>query len=146
MQFNWGTGIALFFSLFVVTLLYFVYRSTLLDNSLVSDAYYAEDLKYQERFDKMSNAQGLKEDLKILNFAADSQVELLFPTEFAKVQGEIYFFCPSDQGSDFKLNIAPNQENRQLISTSGLKTGKWRVKVDWSDGIKSYYKEEIIKI
>ncbi|AEE47920.1 FixH family protein [Haliscomenobacter hydrossis] len=146
MKFNWGTGIAVFYSLFVITMVYSVYRSTQFDNSLVSDQYYADDLKYQERFDKLSNAQSLKQDLEIQTAESGSQVELFFPGELGRVHGEIHFFCPSDQGSDFKVNIAPNLNHRQVISTSGLKSGLWRVKVDWSDGKKAYYKEEVIQI
>ncbi|MDX2072496.1 MAG: FixH family protein [Haliscomenobacter sp.] len=146
MKINWGSGIAIFYSLFVITMVYAVVRSTQFDNSLVSDQYYAEDLKYQERFDKLSNAQLLKEDLKIEASESGSQVELFFPSELASVHGEIYFFCPSDQTRDFKVNIAPNLNHRQVISTSGLKTGLWRVKVDWSDGTKAYYKEEVIHL
>ena len=146
MKINWGSGIAIFYSLFVITMVYAVYRSTQFDNSLVSDHYYSDDLKYQERFDKLSNAQGLKEDLKIQTAESGSQVELFFPAELEKVQGEIYFFCPSDQSRDFKVNIAPNLNHRQVISTTGLKTGLWRLKVDWSDGTKAYYKEEVIQL
>lgn len=146
MKFNWGTGIAVFYSLFVITMVYSVYRSTQFDNSLVSEHYYADDLKYQERFDKLSNAQSLKQDLEIQTAESGSQVELFFPGELGLVHGEIHFFCPSDQGSDFKVNIAPNLNHRQVISTSGLKSGLWRVKVDWSDGKRAYYKEEVIQI
>ena len=75
MKINWGSGIAIFYSLFVITMVYAVVRSTQFDNSLVSDHYYADDLKYQERFDKLSNAQNLKEDLKIQAAESGSQVE-----------------------------------------------------------------------
>ena len=146
MKINWGSGIAIFYSLFVITMVYAVVRSTQFDNSLVSDQYYADDLKYQEKFDKLSNAQGLKQDLEIQTAESGSQVELFFPSELGKVHGEIYFFCPSDQSRDFKVNIAANLNHRQVISTTGLKTGLWRVKVDWSDGSKAYYKEEVIEL
>ena len=146
MKINWGSGIAIFYTLFVITMVYAVVRSTQFDNSLVSDQYYADDLKYQERFDKLSNAQGLKQDLEIQTAESGTQVELFFPENLEHVHGEIHFFCPSDQGSDFKVNVAPNLKHRQVISTTGLKTGMWRVKVDWSDGSKAYYKEEVIQL
>lgn len=146
MKINWGTGIAIFYSLFVLTLVYEVYRSTQYDNSLVSEKYYADDLNYQAHYDKVSNSQGLKANLKIETAESGSQVELFFPEDLGRVHGQIFFFCPSDQASDFKVNIAPNLNNRQVISTSGLKSGLWRVKVDWSDGKKGYYTEEVIQI
>ncbi len=111
MKINWGSGIAIFYSLFVITMVYAVVRSTQFDNSLVSDHYYADDLKYQEKFDKLSNAQGLKQDLEIQTAESGSQVELFFPSELGKVHGEIYFFCPSDQSRDFKVNIAPKSQS-----------------------------------
>ncbi len=35
MKFNWGTGIALFYSLFMITMIYMVYQSTQHNRNLV---------------------------------------------------------------------------------------------------------------
>ncbi|MCO6487012.1 MAG: FixH family protein [Phaeodactylibacter sp.] len=146
MKFNWGTGIAVFYSFFVLVLVFAVYRSTQYDNSLVSDHYYADDLAYQQHYNKLVNAQQLEEDLKIWNKIQKREVELHFPAEFKEVAGEIYFFCPSDKQSDFRLPVQAGDDHVQRIPTEGLRPGRWKVKVNWKAGGKEFYKEESITI
>jgi hypothetical protein len=147
MKINWGTGIAIFFSIFVCSLVYFVYCTTKYDNSLVSDQYYADDLNYQQHYNKLVNAQLLEKDLEIRKTAQQQSVELRFPDEVAEeIGGEIYFFCPSHKGSDFRIAISTDDQNIQQIPTEGLRPGLWRVKVDWEAAGKNYYKETTINI
>lgn len=147
MKINWGTGIAIFYSLFVIILLSAVFRSRHFDHSLVSDHYYADDQNYQRHYEKLVNANALEEDLKIWNKRQKDLVTLEFPKDLIGIGGEIYFFCPSDSKQDFKINIQPDEGNAQYVSTEGLKKGLWKVKVDWkTDDNKSFYKEEIINL
>ena len=62
MKISWGTGIAIFYSFFVIAMLVFVYAATKQDNSLVSDTYYEEDLSYQKKLDKMQRTNQLKHE------------------------------------------------------------------------------------
>ncbi len=142
MKFNWGTGIALFYTIFAAVLIFAVIKSTSYDNSLVSDQYYADDLKYQEHYVKLVNSKALTEDLKIVRGKTD--VTLTFPEEVGAVQGEIVFFCPSDSKQDFTLPVRPDAERRQSVPIEGLKPGLWKVKVDWQADGKTYYKEETV--
>ena len=110
MKFNWGTGIAMFYSFFVIALVATVIRSTQYDNSLVSDHYYADDLAYQKHYDKLVNSQKLAKDLSIAQNNSKTAVELEFPAEIGQVSGQIHFFCPSDSKQDFRLGVqAPSQ-------------------------------------
>ena len=146
MKWNWGTGIAVFYSVFVLVLMFAVYRSTQYDNSLVSEHYYADDLAYQQHYNKLVNAQQLKEDLKIWNKIQKGEVELHFPAEFGQVGGEVYFFCPSDKQSDFRLPVQVDESRVQRIPTEGLRPGRWKVKVNWKADGKEFYKEETITL
>jgi nitrogen fixation protein FixH len=146
MKFNWGTGIAIFFSVFVLSLVYQVYRSTQYDHSLVSDQYYADDLRYQEHYNKLVNAQQLEEDLQIQPLADKATLELHFPKQVSALSGEIYFFCPSDQSSDFRLPVEPMGDGIQRIPTEELRRGLWKIKVDWTGDGKAYYKEQDIRL
>ena len=57
MKINWGTGIAIFYTLFASVLVMVVIKSKQYDHSLVVDNYYEEDLHYQSHFDKLVNSQ-----------------------------------------------------------------------------------------
>lgn len=146
MKINWGTGIAIFYTIFVLVLVTAVFRSTQYDNSLVSKQYYADDQNYQQHYEKLVNANQLTEDLQIWNKKQMAIVELQFPESVERVGGEIHFFCPSDSKQDFKLNIQPDANNLQTVSTEGLKKGLWKIKVDWAGTQKAYYKETTITI
>ncbi|MFM8450624.1 MAG: FixH family protein [Haliscomenobacter sp.] len=144
MKFNWGTGIALFYGTFVVVLLYFVFKSTGQDNSLVSEEYYAEDLSYQKHYDKLRNAQALEKDLDISAPANSGKVVLQFPDNLGAVTGQIQFFCPSDSKQDFTVPVQTDTSYAQSVPNTSLKKGMWRVKVNWSAGETEYYREEIL--
>lgn len=146
MKFNWGTGIALFYGTFVVVLVFAVIQSTKQDNSLVSDDYYADDLKYQEHYDKLVNAQSLEQDLTVKNNANQGQVELQFPSTLGQVTGEVYFFCPSDSQQDFRVPVETDTAFLQVVSTQNLKQGLWKVKVDWKAQEKVFFKEQVITL
>lgn len=146
MKFNWGTGIALFYSVFVIVLVFAVIRSTGYDNSLVSDHYYADDINYQQHYDKVRNSQLLEKDLRIYNFPQKEVVALQFPENLGAVGGEIYFFCPSDSRQDFRIPVKLSENFQQEVATTDLKPGLWRVKVSWEAGDREFYKEEVIQI
>lgn len=143
MKFNWGTGIALVYTTFAVAMLFAVYRSTLRDNSLVSEQYYADDLAYQQQYDKIANAQQLNEPVRIEKRAAEGQVALQFPTNMGKIEGTIQFFCPADSKSDLKVPIQLNADHQQAIPLQLLRRkGLWEVKIDWQANQLGYFSQE----
>jgi len=42
--------------------------------------------------------------------------------------------------------VDPDADNRQVVSVQGLKTGLWKVKVDWKGDGRTFYKETVIII
>lgn len=141
MKLNWGTGIALFYSTFVVVLVAVVIKTTTFDNSLVSEQYYADDLNYQQQFQKLQNSKNLTKDLEIEYQATSQQILLRFPDHLPVPKGEVYFFCPSNSKLDFRQPVEANQEHYQSIATAHLKPGLWRIKVDWQAGDTPFFKE-----
>ncbi len=140
MKFNWGTGIALFYGTFAAVLIFAVIKSTTHDNSLVVDNYYEEDLKYQQHFDRLTNA--MLDDISFKVNSKEQLVYLQFPM-YAQ-QGEILFFRPSDKTKDFKLPVSTNAAGIQVVPTNGLSNGLWKVKINWSSEGKNYYSEQSI--
>ena len=80
-------------------------------------------------------------DLEITNNFNGSQIKFQFPVDLGVPQGEIHFFCPSDSKLDFRIPIKADSEYQQFISTEQLKSGLWRIKVDWQAGGQPYFKE-----
>ena len=146
MKFNWGTGIAAFFLLFVGTMVFMVFKSAQYDHSLVVDKYYEEDLQYQRHYDKLAHNKQLTTDLKIDLLEKEGLIQFQFPKETQSVSGKILFFRPSDNSKDFQVPIKVNENQQFLFPTKSLASGLWHVKVDWSNNGKDYYKEEKIVI
>jgi hypothetical protein len=144
MKFNWGTGIALFFSIFVISLVYTVYQTTLIDNSLVFDDYYAKDLAYQQHYDKVKNSMELDEKVEVTNSREDRNVTIQFPRSLGKLSGEITFFCPSHSKSDFKVAVSTDQDFLQKVDSEGMRKGLWKVRINWEAAGKKFYSEETI--
>ena len=140
MKINWGTGIAIFYSFFVLVLVFAVYKSTLRDNSLVSNQYYKDDINYQQHYVRLVNSQALAEDVSIRLLSKEKQVQLQFPN-LKNIKGDIHFFSPSFSQGDFKTKIQLNADNQQIIKINQLKRGLWRVKVNWESEEKAFYKE-----
>ncbi|MCB0663415.1 MAG: FixH family protein [Saprospiraceae bacterium] len=141
MKLNWGTGIGIFYTLFALTMVFFVIKSTTYDNSLVVDDYYEKDLNYQEHYNRLENSQSLTEDLKIELNAKLGQVNFMFPEAMGGVKGEILFYNPTTKHKDFTVNIAPNDLNRMEVPVKDLSNGRWKIKVNWEGNGLPYYKE-----
>jgi nitrogen fixation protein FixH len=144
MKLNWGTGIAIFYSLFVIVMAGMVVLSKSFDNSLVVDNYYEEDLRYQSHLDKVENSKGLANDLSIVENETEKSLRFQFPREISAVSGEILFYRPNDATKDFSIDIHPDEEGAVLVPTGKLLPGRWKVKVDWQGDGKAFYKEETV--
>ncbi len=146
MKWNWGTGIAVFYTLFVLIMVFMVYKTTTYDHSLVVDDYYAKDLAYQNHYDKLENSKNSSDDLEITQNNKDQIVEFRFPKESGKIVGEILFYRPSDKSQDIVLKIFPNPDNTMIVPTSRLEKGLWKIKVDWKINDKPFYKERTLRL
>ncbi len=144
MKFNWGTGIFLFYTVFVLFFVVLVYKSTQRDNSLVFEDYYAKDIAYQQHYNKLKNNQLLDEDIAIKTIAPQKTVELKYPEDINEMSGEIVFFCPSDSKQDFTVAVAPEANKTQVISTDGLKKGLWKLRINWEGDGTEFYREETV--
>ena len=140
-KFNWGHGIFVFYVCFVTAVVTALIASFGVDHSLVVDDYYAQDLAYQSQYDKVKNnleSQNVQVDLDKTNQQLTININ-----NTGKIQGAIEFYRPSDKSKDFNLEL---KDQVTTISTKELLSGKWVLKIDWKEGDKSYYKEELIYI
>ena len=146
MKFTWGTGIALFYVLFVAALVFALVQSRKVDHSLVMEDYYQADIEYQSHYDKLANAKALPTNLVISQELEKQVVNFQFPSDLGAIEGNILFYRPSDKDLDFQVAIRTDQANRLEVPTNGLTPGLWKVKVDWKAQGRSFYTEEVITL
>ena len=141
---NWGYRIVLAFVLFAGFTFFLVYKSFKERIDLVSENYYEEELKYQDKIDKKSNTANLKEDVEI---KVDKDIEVRFPAEIKQpITGKILFFRPSDSRLDYRLEISPDSTGVQRVARNKLSQGYYTVMIEWKAGNEEYYSEKTINL
>lgn len=141
MKFTWGTGIAIFFSLFVVFMLWMVYKTSQQDFDLVAEDYYAKEIAFQGVMDKTANYQQLNEEVKLIQ-KSDALV-LSIPTKALKANSSVllHLFRPSDDLLD-KVYEVNGSENPIEVPMNELVQGEYIVKLEWKTDSTSYYFEK----
>ena len=145
MKINWGSGIAIFYTAFVIVMIGMVYMSTQNKTHLVQENYYKKDLNYEAFRQKRQNAANLDQKLSIAYDISDKAIELKFPPEMTSAEGKVSLFRPSNKYLDksYELVIDSNGDFNIPLE-KGLKKGLWTVQVDWTADNKAYYQEESI--
>lgn len=138
---NWGIRIFIFYSFFVVGILFLVIRSTFHTWDLVADDYYGEELKYDSRIKAVSNTVALA---KKPEMRTDGKtVVLSFPSELMtlKPAGKVKFYKPSDKGGDFELPVQLDTQGSQTMVIPEGKNGRYNAQLSWSAMDRQYYQE-----
>lgn len=143
-KWNWGTGITVFLTLFILSLIAFILFTFTVKYDMVEPDYYDKDLKYQEHIDKIKRFSLLKEKPTIVT--QNSFVFINFPLVFNlnNIKGIIHFYRASDKNLDFKMNLSLSDDNTQVIDMRDKAKGFWLIKVNWSFNDTDYYFEEEI--
>jgi hypothetical protein len=140
---NWGNGILLVFVVFIggmATLVTICMKQD--DIHLVTENYYAEEIKYQEHIDKVSNANASEE--KVMHFDAKAQtVQLKLPVGST---GVLHLFRPSDARLDKKIIVEIKNTKSKVLPLSDLKPGYWKMKMEWEANGMAFYEEKEIDL
>jgi hypothetical protein len=143
MKFNWGYKIVLVYSVFVAGILYLVVQSSRQQMDLVTDDYYAQEIRYQEKIDQSKRASALSEPIRYQVTAAG--IEVNFPKEFTgkKILGNALLYYPANEKKDVAAAINTTQ-GQMLISIPDKRSGMHILKINWEAEGVSYYFEEAI--
>ncbi|QTD36937.1 FixH family protein [Polaribacter batillariae] len=147
MKFNWGTGIVVAIVAFISFILYFVITMSTdksFTHDLVTDKYYQEELKFQDKIDAQKNASSLKENIKVTKTKEGLKVE--FPEAFTPkdIQGKVFLYRPSNKHLDFEIPISISK-TYLLVPEKRLVDGRWNMTVSWKYKNKEYlFKKELM--
>lgn len=145
MKFHWGTGIFIFYGLFVLGILSAVSFYMRQDVDLVSNEYYKDEIKYQDKIEKLKRTYALKDDVKFIQ--ADENLTISFPKTIKEnITGEILFIRPSGRKYDFRLPLQTDQNLMQMVNFSRRRKGLWKIEMNWKAGNAEYMNEETVNI
>lgn len=142
MKLNWGWGIGIFYSSFVVAMLYMVMFSTQNKVHLVQEKYYNKDLDYESFRQKRANGISLKDQFKVY-FKNDRSSLIVEIADSIQIQeGEVHLFRPSSKFEDQRFKLRKAEGNNIQIPLEKIKNGLWKVKVEFTNKMgTAYYKE-----
>ena len=142
----WPYGIILFFVLLIGCLAGVVGIAATHRESMVSDNYYEQELKYQERIDSAARAQKSGARIQLEARAGKLVVAVPAGQVARKCAGLIEFYRPSSPALDCDFPFAPGADGSQTVDVSKLAAGLWQVRVKWSAGGQDYFLEQKITI
>lgn len=138
LKWNWGTGIVLAYTIFIILIVTAVVKALNQNVDLVTPDYYAQELDYQNKYDKMQNAATLKEPVLINQ--QGSNVVITFPAEVkAPYTGTVLFYRPSNSAEDVSMPLQADGTGKMVVPVAKLKTGNYSVSIDWSADGKKYF-------
>jgi len=145
MKINWGAGIAILYTGFVVMILMLVGMSASQKIDLVTDQYYAEELKFQDKINKTKRAKALTNPLKWE--VNRNGITINYPESLPdqNLSGKIKLYCPSDDRKDISFPVK-SLENTQLIPVDQIPDGRYYMQIDWKNGEETYWNEDLIVI
>ena len=144
MKFSPGTYIAIAFGMFIVFILTLVVKTYQFKVDLVSEDYYGQELKYQEKIDRMNHTKADSQWVEVHQY--DEFLELDFYPDKEKVTGKVEFYRPSDATKDIMISVSTTKEGKQQVSKNLFVTGLYKMKVDWQVEGVDYYTEQDIYI
>lgn len=144
MKFNWGVGITLAISFFLILILSLVLRANRETIDLVTEDYYAKEIQYQQEIEKLRNSANLENGIQVKQ--TDEFIFILFPTDFLadSVKGEIHLYRASDKSKDRTYTIKLDSIHQCQISKAEVITGKYDLSVDWKYFDTPYLHKEMV--
>jgi nitrogen fixation protein FixH len=146
-KFNpWPYGIFVFFGLLFCGMAAIVTIAATHRESMVSENYYEQELKFQDQIDAAARAQ--KSGATIVADAASGNVVITMPAAqlAQKFSGTIGFYRPSEPKLDQSLPLTPRADGTQTLDVSKLAAGLWQVHVKWNAGGENYFLEQKVTV
>lgn len=145
-KWNWGKGIVLLISGFVLLKILLVYIVMIQKVDMVTDNYYEKDLLYQQEINRQKNVIELNEDVTLMFSENILNVRLPEYNAEQKFNGSIYFYRPSDSSLDKQTSLKVDKNGRQLFDLSTFEKGVWKVQLKWSYNDKEFSYQQMIYI
>ena len=142
----WPWGIAIFFVLIFVALMGVVVIAVSHRDSLVSENYYEQELKYQTQID--SAARTKDSGASVVLDAANNLLKVTLPMRqmSQKITGYIELYRPSAPDLDQHYLVAPQADGTQTLDVAKLTPGLWVARVCWQAGSDEYFLEQKITV
>jgi hypothetical protein len=138
---NWGKGIALALFAFAGMMAWFMVKAAQNPEPLVTEDYYAEELRFQARIDETARARALSSAVGIN--VRQRTIALTFPKEMdgQRITGSIHLLRPNAPGADRTVPFT-SVGSEVVVAGQDLLTGRYNVALHWTANGTDYFTEE----
>jgi hypothetical protein len=142
---NWGHKILFVYIAFVAAMLFLVLKASSQKDDLVTQDYYGQELKYQQRIDETERTNALSAALQCVY--KEGMLVISFPGDFSgkAISGNALLYCPSDEGKDIKQDFMIKDNALEVAIPNNYK-GAFELHINWQSGGQQYYYEKKIFI
>ena len=143
---NWGKGITLALIAFAGMMVYFLIRAAGSPTPLVTEKYYEQELKYQQRINNTNRANELSAEV-VMQISA-KRIRLEFPKEIdpGTITGELTLLRPNDPTLDKSIAVTASADGVFEVEGDLLATGRYNALLEWQADGTAYYTEERIVV
>lgn len=145
MRFNWGTGILIFFIIFLILAFTFIVFSFRQNNDLVTDDYYEQGADYSTQIEVNKRSHVYTDSISISSSGAVLQVSMAESLKQLTDSMSVHFYYPKGKENDVMLSYTKFDESI-TVDKNLLTSGRTIVKVNWFMRGQKYYLEKIIYI
>jgi nitrogen fixation protein FixH len=142
----WPLAIIAFFAAAIAGFAVFIWLCSRHPDDLVARDYYEQELRYQERIDRMQNAQRDAAAAAVTYDAASRSILISLPHAAGNLSGRVELYRPSAVEQDRQFQLQPDASGRQRIDAANLSPGLWKVRVSWTVGKQDYFIDHKIVI
>jgi hypothetical protein len=119
-----------------------VYKSFNTKVDLVTEDYYQQELKYQDKIDQKKNVDNLEQGIKYE--VSGPTVFFTFPPDHESAEGTILVYRPSNKNYDKTFDIKLDENGKMALTMEKSPIGLYRLKINWTHNSIDYYTEEDI--
>lgn len=142
---NWGYKILFVYLAFITGILILVYKSSSQKVDLVTENYYQQELKYEQKIDEAERAQSLSSPLRYE--VNKNEIVIFFPDEMKdkKITAQTLLYHAADERKDSVYTLETNSGKLTMVLPQTDK-GLYELKMDWKVDTTKYYSEHKVII
>lgn len=145
MRFNWGTGILLFFTVFLALAFTFIVFSFKQNNDLVTDDYYEKGADYSTQIAINKRSFLYADSIRVKT--GNGHVQILLSESILSQADSLnaYFYYAASKENDVTTNFV-SLGDTLLLNKSAFAHGRYIAKIHWTMQNEKYYLEKTVFI
>ncbi|MBK6627496.1 MAG: FixH family protein [Flavobacteriales bacterium] len=127
MKFSWGTGVTLTMMAFIALMAGFMIKAIQEQEELVAEDYYAQELRYQDRMDKIHRA-----GVDRVTFQVEGDSLLIAFQGDPPARATLRLQRPSDERADRAFEVLCRADGRCAVPVTDLLRGMYKAELEWT--------------